>query len=165
MEDNTEINYESGSPLDLAHKMFTSEPQSPYTIQGMEPFNYESIEELFEVLLELFIYGFKLKNLTVQNINSLKPYFHSIGVNFVVDIIEWSEIEFLENPKYLNRYCLIDNTSFVDNELSNFKIIGSRNFKPQESLDTMIAVYNHEIKNNFKDSFICFLSFNYKVQF
>jgi hypothetical protein len=29
----------------------------------------------------------------------------------------------------------------------------------------MYAVYNHEIKNNFRDSFICFLSFNYKVQF
>ena len=83
-------------------------------------------------------------------LNSLKPYFHSIGVNFVVDIIEWSEIEFLENPKYLNRYCLIDNTSFVDSDLTNFKIIGSRNFKPQESKDldnaTIFNIINAKIK-------------------
>jgi hypothetical protein len=150
--------------IELAKLIFESDPKQPYSIQ-MQIEQYESIEDLFEVLLHLFIYGFKLKEINVQSINSLKPYFHSIGVNFVVDIIEWSEYEFLTNPKYLNRYCSIGPSSFADYDLSNVSFLLSRNFRSQDSLDAMTAVYNHEIKNNFKDSFICFLSFNYKVEF
>jgi hypothetical protein len=150
--------------IELAKLIFESDPKPPYSIQ-MQIEDYECIEDLFEVLLHLFIYGFKLKEINVQNINSLKPYFHSIGVNFVVDIIAWSEYEFLTNKKYLDRYCSIGASSFEDTNLSNLQFILSRNFKPQDSLDTMTAVYNHEIKNNFRDSFICFLSFNYKIEF
>jgi len=148
--------------IELATLIFDSEPKNKYSIQ-MELDNYECIEDLFEVLLHLFIYGFKLKNLTVENINSLKPYFHSIGVNFMVDIIPWSEYEFLTNEKYLNRYCSIAESSFLDTNLENIKFLLSRNYKSPDLIDNIYAVYNHEIKNNFNDSFICFLSFNFKI--
>ena len=154
----------TGSPLDLAKRIFTAEPQAPgsihITIDG-----YECIEDFFSILLEVFIYGFKLRNITVQDINSLKPYFQSLNppVNFVVDIMEWSELEFLTNPKYLNRYCSIGSTSFEDTDLTNFKVHLSRNYTSPDSIDQIYACYNHEIKNNFRDSFICFLSFNFKL--
>jgi hypothetical protein len=153
----------TGTPLDLAKRIFTAEPQEPgsihITIDG-----YECIEDFFNILLEVFIYGFKLRNITVQNINTLKPYFQSLSppVNFVVDIIEWSELEFLTNKKYLNRYCSISPSSFEDSDLTNFQVNLSRNYNSPDEIDQIYACYNHEIKNNFRDSFICFLSFNFK---
>jgi len=154
----------TGSPLDLAQRIFTAEPQQPgsihITIDG-----YECIEDFFNVLLEVFIYGFKLKNISVENINTLKPYFQSLNppVNFVVEIKEWTELEFLTNKKYLNRYCSIGPSSFENTDLTNFKVHLSRNYSSPESIDEIIAVYNHELKNNFRDSFICYLSFNFKL--
>jgi hypothetical protein len=46
--------------------------------------------------------------------------------------------------------------------LTNFQVNLSRNYTSPDEIDQIYACYNHEIKNNFRDSFICFLSFNFK---
>lgn len=154
----------SNNLVDLAKLIFDDTPKPPFSIQ-MELDDYECQEDLFEVLLHLFIYGFKLKKLSVNSISDLKPYFKSIGVNFNVEIIPYSEIEFLTNPKYLTRYCSIAGSSFDDYDLNNIGFMLSRNYKTVDKIDNMVAVYVHEIQNNFDLSFLSFISFNYKLEF
>jgi hypothetical protein len=150
--------------IELAKLIFDDIPKEPYSVQ-MELENFDSQEDLFEVLLHLFIYGYKLKKLNVNNISDLKPYFKCIGVNFNIEIIPYSEIEFLTNPKYLNRYCNISSTSFSNYELDEVRFMLSRNFKGVETIDNMIACYIHEIPNDFITSFISFITFDFKLKF
>ena len=67
--------------IDLAKLIFEGEPKSDYSIH-LELENYNSLEDLFEVLLHVFVYGYKIKELDVSTIHKLIPYFRSIGVNF-----------------------------------------------------------------------------------
>jgi len=150
--------------IELAKLIFDDIPKEPYSVQ-MELENFNSQEELFEVLLHLFIYGYKIKKLNVNTIEDLKPYFKCIGVNFNLEIISYSELEFFTNEKYLNRYCNISNTSFDNYDLDKLGFILSRNFKGSPNIDNMLACYIHEIPNNFVESFISFISFNYKLTF
>ena len=48
--------------IELAKLIFEGEPKSDYSIQ-LELENYNSLEDLFEVLLHIFVYGYKLKEL------------------------------------------------------------------------------------------------------
>jgi len=150
--------------IDLAKLIFNEEPKQPYSIQ-MEYDNYESIESLFEVLLHLFIYGYKIKQLNLSNINDLKDYFKAIGVNFKLEIIEYSEYEFVANPKYLTRYCNIGSQCFNNYDLDKLGFFLSRNYKSVETIDKLTSCYVHEIPNNFNESFISFISFDFKVDF
>ncbi len=148
--------------IDLAKLIFTEHPKNPYSIQ-MDLDEYNSLDDLFEVLLHLFVYGFKLRKLSINNISLLKEYFKAIGVNFEVETIPYSEYEFLTNPKYLNRYCSIPHSTFDNFDLNNINFYLSRNYKTSDKIDNMYAVYVHEIPNNFNESFIAFLSFNFKL--
>jgi len=148
--------------IDLAKLIFSEEPLAPYSIQ-MQFDDYKSIEDLFEVILHLFIYGMKLKNISITNINDIKPYFKAIGINFHLKIIEYSEYEFLTNPLYLERYCNISNSTFTNAELDNLQFILSRNYKSVEKIDDMSACYIHHIPNDFNQSFIAFINFDFKM--
>ena len=148
--------------IELAKLMFEDSPKDAYAIQ-MQYESYDCIEDLFEVLLHLFIYGYKIKEMNVNNINELKPYFKSIGVNFSIEMLPYSELEFVANERYLTRYCNIMPRSFVDYEFTNIGFMLSRNYISADSIDNMRACYIHEIPNNFVDSFICFISFNFKI--
>lgn len=148
--------------IELANLMFKGEAKPPYSIQ-MELNDYECLEDLFEVLLHLFIYGFKIRELSVHEINSLKEYFSAIGVNFNVEVIPYSEYEFLTNHKYLSRYCNVASSSFEDYDMNNLQFVLSRNYKSVNLIDNMYACYVHEIPNDFNNSFICFINFNYKL--
>jgi hypothetical protein len=147
--------------IDLAKLIFEGGPKSDYSIQ-LELENYNSLEDLFEVLLHIFIYGYKLKELDIFNISKLVPYFRSIGVNFHIETIPYSEYEFLVNPKYLQRYCNIGEACFKDNDLNNLQFILSRNYKTVEKIEEMTACYIYEIKNDFINSFISFIQFDFK---
>jgi hypothetical protein len=147
--------------IELAKLIFDDIPKEPYSVQ-MELENFNSQEELFEVLLHLFIYGYKIKKLNVNTIEDLKPYFKCIGVNFNLEIISYSELEFFTNEKYLNRYCNISNTSFDNYDLDKLGFGLSRNYKSVNEIDDIRACFVYEIKNNFVDSFIAFISFNFK---
>ncbi len=131
----------------------------------MELEEYDSIETLFEVLLQLFVYGYKIKKLNLSNINDIKEYFKAIGVNFKIETIPYSEYEFLTNEKYLTRYCNISPRCFDNHDLSEIGFISSRNYKSVDSVEKIRACYIHEIQNNFNDSFISFISFDYKIEF
>jgi hypothetical protein len=147
--------------IDLAKLIFEGEPKSDYSIQ-LELENYNSLEDLFEVLLHIFVYGYKLKELDVSSISKLIPYFRSIGVNFHLETIPYSEYEFLTNPKYLQRYCVIGEACFKNYDLSNLQFILSRNYKTVEKIEEMNACYVNEIKNDFVNSFISFIRFDFK---
>jgi ABC-type transport system substrate-binding protein len=150
--------------IELAKLIFDDKPKDPFSIQ-MELDNYDSIESLFEVLLHIFIYGYKIKKLDVSTIHTLKDYFKAIGVNFNIEIIPYSEYEFLTNPKYLTRYCNISSQCFNNYDLDDLGFILSRNYKSLESIDKLNSCYIHEIPNDFNQSFISFISFNYKIDF
>jgi len=148
--------------IELAKLIFQDEPQAPYSIQ-MQFDDYKSIEDLFEVILHLFIYGMKIKDISITNINDIKPYFKAIGLNFNLTILEYSEYEFLTNPLYLKRYCNISNSTFNDTDLDNLQFILSRNYKSVDNLNEMNACYIHHIPNDFNQSFIAFINFDIKM--
>ena len=150
--------------IELAKLIFDDKPKDPFSIQ-MEIDNYDSIESLFEVLLHIFIYGYKIKKLDVSSIHILKDYFKAIGVNFNIEFIPYSEYEFLTNPKYLTRYCNISSQCFNNYDLDDLGFILSRNYKSVESIDKLNACYIHEFPNDFNQSFISFISFDYKIDF
>jgi hypothetical protein len=147
--------------IELANVIFKDPLKDPFSVQ-IELTEFNSQEDLFEVLLHLFIYGYKLKKLNINNITDLKPYFRCIGVNLNIEIIPYSELDFLINEKYLTRYCNISGHTFEDYELNNVKFILSRNFKETTKIENMYACYVHEINNNFDESFISFISFDFK---
>ena len=147
--------------IELANVIFKDPIKDPFSVQ-IELTEFNSQEDLFEVLLHLFIYGYKLKKLNINNITDLKPYFRCIGVNLNIEIIPYSELDFLINEKYLTRYCNISEHTFEDYELNNVKFILSRNFKETTKIENMYACYVHEINNNFEESFISFISFDFK---
>jgi hypothetical protein len=147
--------------IELANVIFKDPIKDPFSVQ-IELTEFNSQEDLFEVLLHLFIYGYKLKKLNINNITDLKPYFRCIGVNLNIEIIPYSELDFLINEKYLTRYCNISEHTFEDYELNNVKFILSRNFKETTKIENMYACYVHEINNNFDESFISFISFDFK---
>jgi hypothetical protein len=107
----------------------------------------------------------KMKNISISNINDLKPYFHSIGTNFNLNMIEYSEYEFLTNPLYLKRYCNISQKTFKDDDLNNLQFILSRNYTSVDKIENLIACYTHEIPNNFNESFIAFINFDFNIKF
>ena len=150
--------------IDLAKLIFDIKPRDPFSIQ-MELDNYDSIESLFEVLLHIFVYGYKIKELNVNSIHELKNYFKAIGVNFKIEVIPYSEYEFLTNPKYLTRYCNISSSSFDNYDLDKIGFMLSRNYKSLESIDKLNACYIHEITNDFNQSFISFISFDFKIDY
>ena len=154
----------SNNLIEFAKLIFDGEAKAPYAIQ-MQFDDYDSIESLFEVLLHLVVYGMKIKELSISNINDLKPYFHSIGTNFNIDMIEYSEYEFLTNPKYLKRYCNISQKTFQDNDLNNLQFILSRNYNSVDKIENLVACYTHEIPNNFNESFIAFINFDFNLKF
>lgn len=154
----------SNNLIEFAKLIFDGESKAPYAIQ-MQFDDYESIESLFEVLLHLVVYGMKMKNLTISNINNLKPYFNSIGVNFNVNMIEYSEYEFLTNEKYLKRYCNISQRTFQDDDINNLQFILSRNYTTVNKIENIIGCYVHEIPNNFNESFIAFINFDFNLKF
>lgn len=150
--------------IDLAKLIFDIKPKDPFSIH-MELDNYDSIESLFEVLLHIFVYGYKIKKLNINSIHELKNYFKAIGVNFKIEVIPYSEYEFLTNPKYLTRYCNISSTSFDNYDLDKVGFILSRNYKVVDSIDKLTACYIHEIHNDFNQSFISFISFDFKIDY
>jgi hypothetical protein len=148
--------------IEFAKLIFTDEPKAPYSIQ-MELDEYDSLEQIFEILLHIFIYGVKIKNLNFNNLYELKPYFKSIGADFDLKKIEYSEIEYLTNPKYLKRYCIISSYTFTDQDLNNVSFIQSANYKTVDNLEDIYACYSHQTYNDIENSFIFFLNFNFKI--
>jgi hypothetical protein len=147
--------------IELAKLIFEGEPKDPNSIQ-MQYEDYNSIEDIFEVLLHIFIYGFKIKKLNLDTIHTLIPYFRSICVNLKVEKIEYSELVFLTDPRYKERYCNISSRCFDNYDLDKLGFGLSRNYKSVNEIDDIRACFVYEIKNNFIDSFIAFISFNFK---
>jgi hypothetical protein len=105
------------------------------------------LSDNFEILLHMFIYGFKKLNLTFteESLSILKKYFASLdpSINFNIEI-EPFDAALFGNIRYANRYCKID-SSFLDSDdvvfISNYKKLIRNN------LNEFIAVYQDEYES------------------
>ena len=113
------------------------------------------LSDNFEILLHMFIYGFKKLKLTFieESLSILKKYFASLNpsINFNIEI-EPFDTALFGNIRYVNRYCKID-SSFINSDdvlfISNYKQITRNN------LDEFIAVYQDEYES------MIFINFNF----
>ena len=147
--------------IELAKLIFEGDPKDPNKC------NMKIIIQLKIYLKYYYIFlfklcGFKIKKLNLDTIHTLIPYFRSICVNLKIEKIEYSELVFLTDPRYKERYCNISNKCFDNYDLDKLGFALSRNYKSANEIDDMRACFIYEIKNNFVDSFIAFISFNFK---
>ena len=144
------------SIFQLFETIFSEDPKPPKSISveidilDTSGSNIESKTQLsdnFEILLHMFIYGFKKLNLTFteESLSILKKYFASLdpSINFNIEI-EPFDAALFGNIRYANRYCKID-SSFLDSDdvvfINNYKKIIKNN------LNEFIAVYQDEYES------------------
>lgn len=111
------------------------------------------LSDIFEILLHMFIYGFKKLNLTFtkESISILVQYFASVGINFIIEIVNFDTVLF-KDPRYMVRYCMIDQSFIKDDEplfISNY------NKYSRIKLKEFIAVYQYEYES------MIFISFDF----
>lgn len=104
---------EDYSPENIAAALFNQEPKDPLTCRLVAESDIVDSVWLFELLITIFMEGMEiiigdlsiadLKNLSMQHIIALNPWFHSLGFNISVDI--WNKGEDLE--EYKDYYCKI----------------------------------------------------------
>jgi len=144
------------SIFQLFETIFSEDPKPPKSISveidilDTSGSNIESKTQLsdnFEILLHMFIYGFKKLKLTFteESLSILKKYFASLdpSINFNIEIEPFDSALF-GNIRYANRYCKID-SSFIDSDdvvfISNYKQLIRNN------LNEFIAVYQDEYES------------------
>lgn len=103
---------ESFTPEGIAHNIFTKEPKNPCSCQLVAEQDSMDITYLFEILsiilmegLEIFTGDLSKSNLnalSISHIDSLNPWFRSIGFDILV-----SEHNVSNNTEYNKHYCKI----------------------------------------------------------
>lgn len=111
------------------------------------------LSDIFEILLHMFIYGFKKLNLefTKESLSILTEYFASVGIKFNIELEEFTTTMF-KDPRYLIRYCLIDSSFITEEEplfISNYQKFN------RAKLNEFIATYQFEYES------MIFISFDF----
>ena len=145
------------SIFEIFQVIFSQEPKPPKSICmeiNVLGSNLE-LSDIFEILLHMFIYGFKHLNLSFneESIYLLKKYFESLDPSVKFNIqIEPFDCALFGDLRYVNRYCKID-SSFINNDdilfISNYKKIDRNN------LNQFIAAYQDEYES------MIFISFDF----
>lgn len=143
------------SIFELFETIFSEDPKPPKSISveidildtSNTLVSETQLSDNFEILLHMFIYGFKKLNLTFteESLSILKKYFASLDPSIKFNIeIEPFDSALFGNIRYANRYCKID-SSFIDSDdvifISNYKQISRNN------LNEFIAVYQDEYES------------------
>ena len=100
------------SPQEIAEKIFNDQPKSPRTYQIISAQDINDVSIIFEILITIFLEGFKilvgsfknidLSNFTSDHIKQLDPWFASLG--FKINVKEYCRDDY---DKYSNYYCKI----------------------------------------------------------
>jgi len=132
-------------------------PKSIFFEIVLEDNKKTEVSDIFECLLNMYVYGFKKLNLsfTEDSIFQLKPYFLSIGINFNVEFIPF-DTGLFNDPRYKYRYCSIETSSFLSNEeLDKPYFMLNANQTSKSELKYFYATYQNEYE------YLIFLSFDY----
>jgi len=141
------------SIFDLFETIFAEDPKPPKSIcveidvLDKNEISPKQLSDNFEILLHMFIYGFKKLKLSFTNesMSILKKYFASLDPSIQFNIeIEPFDTALFGNIRYSNRYCKID-PSFINSDevlfISNYNQINRNN------LNEFIAVYQDEYES------------------
>jgi hypothetical protein len=106
------------------------------------------LSDIFELLLNMLIYGIKYLNLSFEttDILLLKRYFNSIGIDFLIEI-EPFDTNLFKDSRYVTRYCTIDPVVYC--------FIMNVNKFPKTKLNEWVATYQLEYES------LIFIRFNY----
>jgi hypothetical protein len=94
------------NPSDIALKIFSKAPQDPNTIHISIDHHNIILDDVFNILLEIFNTGIKtmfntnkinLHELTETNLITINQYFNSFGFNFFHEIQWILSIEYIDN--------------------------------------------------------------------
>jgi hypothetical protein len=143
------------SIFELFETIFSEDPKPPKSISveidildtSNTSVSETQLSDNFEILLHMFIYGFKKLKLTFseESLSILKKYFASLdpSINFNIEIEPFDSALF-GNIRYAKRYCKID-SSFINSDdvlfISNYNQINRNN------LNEFIAVYQDEYES------------------
>jgi len=99
------------------------------------------LSDIFEIYLNMLIYGFKKLNLdlTQENVFILQQYFNSIGIKILIEFDVFDTILF-KDIRYVNRYCIIDSSSFNNLESNPLFIMNIKQTLKNRLVD-FIATY------------------------
>jgi len=153
MENNPNI-------FEIFNTIFSESPKSSKSIcleidvldtQNKDEITETQLSDIFEILLHMFIYGFKKLNLTftLESMSILKQYFESVGINFIIEI-EQFDTNLFNDLRYTHRYCKID-YSLLEEPV----FISNYNKYTKSKLNEFIAVYQYEYES------MIFISFNF----
>ncbi len=143
-------------------EIFSQPPQPPKSIflqlDVLSPDSNSNIidtnlDDIYEFLLNMFIYGFKKLNLdfNFESMNIIKKYFESIGIKISVELEDFDTILF-KDPRYIYRYCTISDVSFK--EESPFFFMNTNKIN-RSKLKEYIGVFQLDYL------YLCFISFDY----
>jgi hypothetical protein len=145
------------SIFELFETIFSEDPKPPKSISvEIEVLDCnKEISDNFEILLHMFIYGFKKLKLTFteESLNILNKYFASLDPSIKFNIeVEPFDSALFGDIRYINRYCKID-SSFIDSDDVIF--ISNYNQLLRYNLNEFIAVYQDEYES------IIFINFDF----
>jgi len=154
---------ENTTIYDFFNNIFSEPPQPPNSINlHLEILNNKDkteteLSDIFEILLHMFIYGFKKLKLSFNpdSIALLKEYYKSINIKFDIETEQFDTILFKSN-RYLARYCVVDPSSIVG-ELNEAIFIMNHNQFSRSRLYQYIAVYQDEYES------MMFISFDFII--
>jgi hypothetical protein len=139
------------------NNIFSESPKQPKSIflelnvldsLKNEEITETQISDIFEFLLNMFVFGFNKLNLsfTIDSVAILKSYFASIGFKFNIEIVQFDTILF-NDPRYKCRYCTIE-SSFMGQTQDNkpYFVLNYNNFT-RNKLNEFIAVFQHEYES------------------
>jgi hypothetical protein len=137
------------SIFELFETIFSEDPKPPKSISvEIEVLDYnKEISDNFEILLHMFIYGFKKLKLTFteESLDILKKYFASLdpSIKFNIEIEQFDSALF-GDIRYVKRYCKIDPSSLESNDVL---FISNYNQLIRNNLNEFIAVYQDEYES------------------
>jgi hypothetical protein len=137
------------SIFELFETIFSEDPKPPKSISvEIEVLDYnKEISDNFEILLHMFIYGFKKLKLTFteESLSILKEYFASLDPSIKFNIeIEPFDSALFGDIRYANRYCKVDPSSL---ESDDVLFISNYNQLLRNNLNEFIAVYQDEYES------------------
>jgi hypothetical protein len=155
-------NTQEMTPEQIVQTLFTKDPASPNTYTLFKECDeIELFEILITILLEALNIKIDLRNtdlntLNIDYVNGLKPWFHSMGLNFNIN-----KYSIRDTDMYNQYYCNI----YINNELNeilfklkkinkNYHFILNGNFDDKTQLNEYYAI----LKNN---TYVYAISFDY----
>jgi hypothetical protein len=165
---NTDIdNLKNMSPKDIAIRIFTNEPQKPYTYQIIASDTQDDITFIFEIGLVILLEGFNiligdlnnadLTNFSISHIKNLNPWFNSLGFDINVSEHNVNDKDSL-NKYYCNILINRENTKYIfekNNIKRNYHFFINELYFKNHSFNKLSDIYAIFFINNafFKISF------------